>query len=148
LTGGVPIYMSERFGAWQVGQDADRGPAEFKLFFPDRAKDPSQYESTRKDQAGREIADFGDPKITSIQVAGAFQEHLCQRPWDFDTAPRMTKQPHPKGWVWTYRTPTNLPAGFSQYKYYLKLTDFRSHDATRSRFSSLSTDSSWCFSSR
>jgi hypothetical protein len=36
------MYMTERFGAWEVGNDERRGAVEFKLFFPDRAHDASR----------------------------------------------------------------------------------------------------------
>lgn len=115
------MYMTEHFAAWQVGNDIDGGPVEFKLFFPDRAVDPSQYAAQPED--GRPVTDYGDPKIKSIQVAGNFQRHLAQKDWDFAAAPQMIKQPHPKGWVWTYRTPKNLPVGFYEYKYFVTFQD-------------------------
>jgi 1,4-alpha-glucan branching enzyme len=111
------MYMKERFGAWQVGGDPDRGAAEFKLFFPDRAKDPTQFEENSH------IPDYGDPKIASIQVAGDFQEHLAQERWDFENGSEMTREAHAKGWVWTYRTEAALPAGFYQYKYFVTFED-------------------------
>ena len=110
------MYMSERFGAWQVGTDADRGRIEFKLFFPDRSKDPTQYAEKRQDELGQDVAQFGDPQIVSIQVAGDFQAHLGQASWDFAAAPALQKEEHAKGWVWRYRTEVELPAGFYQYK--------------------------------
>ncbi len=39
------LYMQKRFGAWQVGDNSDKGAVQFKLFFPGREKDPNQYES-------------------------------------------------------------------------------------------------------
>jgi hypothetical protein len=105
------MYMSEHFGAWQVGNDPNQGAVEFKLFFPDRSKDSSQYE----DKGGT----YGDPQIASIQVVGDFQAKLGQPAWDIGQAPKMQKVAHPKGWVWTYRTPIDLPAGFYEYKYYV-----------------------------
>ncbi len=111
------MYMSEKFGAWQVGDDRDRGMAAFKLFFPDRGKDPSQYEENSQ------VPDYGDPKIASVQVSGDFQAHLGQESWDFDAAPSMSKEAHPKGWVWTFRTGVELPAGFYQYKYRVTFED-------------------------
>lgn len=105
------FYMAERLGAWQVGDDPHAGPVEFKLFFPDRAKDRTQYDS----RGGRPT--YGDPQITGIRVVGDFMPHLGLTAWDRATAPAMTKKAHAKGWVWTYRTPTPLPAGFYEYKY-------------------------------
>ena len=120
------MYMDERFGAWQVGEYQNKGRVCFKLFFPDRTKDSSQYGSTRKiltpDGGEKEeiIPDYGDPKILTIQVAGDFQQHLGQANWDFTAAPMLVKKEHAKGWIWTYETDIELPAGFYQYKYYVK----------------------------
>src|SRR4051812_44158430 len=117
------MYMTEKFGAWQVGDDAEGGEAEFKIFFPDRAKDILQYEAARKDSAGKLVADFGDPKIVSIQVAGSFQKHLSGSEWDFASAPSLAKEEHAKGWVWRFRTGKRLPADFYEYKYVVKFED-------------------------
>jgi 1,4-alpha-glucan branching enzyme len=105
------MYMSEHFGAWQFGNNPNQGAVEFKLFFPDRSKDSSQYKDRGKT--------YGDPQIASIQVVGDFQAKLGQPTWDIGQAPKMQKVAHPKGWVWTYRTPINLPDGFYEYKYYV-----------------------------
>src|SRR5262245_10464721 len=109
------MYMDERFGAWQVGAHPEQGQVEFKIFFPDRARDPSQYESERVDELGRAVAQFGDPQIVSIQVAGDFQSQLGQADWDFEAAPALHKEEHPKGWIWRYRTDQELRAGYYQY---------------------------------
>ena len=61
--------MYETFGAVVVDPDV-----EFRLFFPDAAKDPSQYQNG------------GLPRITEIRVTGTFQA----TPWDLQTAPLMT----------------------------------------------------------
>jgi 1,4-alpha-glucan branching enzyme len=114
----MPMYMTEKLGAWQVGDDTDKGKVEFKLFFPDRKKDPSQYLAP-SEFAPPKGPNYGNPNIKSIQVAGDFQEKLGQKNWHFENAPQMTKIEHPKGWVWTYRTDFDLPAGFYQYKYYV-----------------------------
>jgi 1,4-alpha-glucan branching enzyme len=111
------LYIEERFGAWQVGDDRDQGPLEFKLFFPDRQREENQF----RDDVG--VPDYGNPKIAGIQVVGDFQAHLGQTEWDFDAAPAMAREPHPKGWTWVYRTPTPLPAGFYQYKYRVAFQD-------------------------
>ena len=84
------MYMSERFGAWQVGDDVAKGPAEFKLFIPDRSKDPAQYLAERI-VGGQPVPDFGDAKIASVRVAGSFQSFLGQPDWDFDAAPLMVR---------------------------------------------------------
>lgn len=115
------MYMSEKFGAWPVGSDRQRDQAEFKLFFPDRTKDFTQYQAAPED--GRVVADYGDPQIVSIQVAGTFQAHLGQKNWDFAAAPLLTREPHPKGWQWRYRTAVALPAGFYEYKYRVTFED-------------------------
>src|SRR5262245_12290124 len=108
------MYMAERFGAWQVGNDSERGRVEFKLFFPDRNRAPEQFEVCAK------RPHYGDPKIVSIRVAGDFQHDLGQTDWDFDSAPSLTRKPHPKGWVWSYRTDVELPKGFYEYKYLIR----------------------------
>ena len=94
------MYMSERFGAWQVGDDPVKGEAEFKLFIPDRSKDATQYQASRI-VGGRPVPDFGDAKIASIRVVGSFQSFLGQTNWDFLSAPMMTPADHPKGLVWS-----------------------------------------------
>jgi 1,4-alpha-glucan branching enzyme len=119
----MSLYMTERFGAWQIDGDEQRGAVEFKLFFPDRDRDQSQYEATRsieRDGGSEAVPDFGDPKIQSIRVAGSFQRHLGQTAWDYANAPALERRQHPKGSVWTYRTPTKLPADFYEYKYRLR----------------------------
>jgi glycosidase len=106
------FYTSERCGAWQVGENPAGGPVAFKLFFPDRAKDASQY-----GPAPATRPNYGDPQITGIQVVGDFMAKLGLTDWDRPTAPAMTRTAHSKGWVWTYTTPAPLPAGFYEYKY-------------------------------
>ena len=64
------MYMSNRMGAWQIGNDPTQGAVEFKVFFPDRASDPSQYEQAQNRPT------YGDPQIASIQVIGDFQTQL------------------------------------------------------------------------
>jgi pullulanase/glycogen debranching enzyme len=92
------FYMQRRLGAWQVGDDSDRGKAEFKVFFP---------------------AGF-DPQIKSIQVAGDFQEMLGGGDnWDFAAGYHLVRQDIAEGSLWSFQTPQELPAGFYQYKYYV-----------------------------
>ena len=93
--------MYERFGA-AVTDHA----VEFRLFFPDKTRDPSQY------------VNGGLPKIEKIQVTGDFQSRLGQQDWDYLAAPSLTKNGHSKGWLYTYKV-NNLPDGFYQYKYFL-----------------------------
>ena len=107
------FYMDEHFGAWQVGDDRDKGAVEFKLFFPDRAKDSSQYDT------GSDRPNYGNPQIASIRVVGDFMHVLGLTDWDWAKGPLMTRAPHAKGWVWSYKTPVELPEGFYQYKLYV-----------------------------
>ena len=89
------MYMSEKLGAWQVGSDRQRDQVEFKLFFPDRSKDATQYEAAPED--GHAAANYGDPQIASIQVAGTFQAQLGQKNWDFAAAPALTARAASQG---------------------------------------------------
>jgi hypothetical protein len=117
--------MTERFGAWQVGDDEHRAAVEFKLFFPDRARDTSQYEATRfvdRGDAREEVQDFGNPRIESVAVAGTFQSHLGQQNWAFTAAPQLQLTPHPKGWLWSFRTAVELPADF--YERFIVVLNF------------------------
>ncbi len=114
------MYMDEHFGAWPIENAADGGFVEFKVFMPDRAHDAGQYEPQPAD---RTMADYGDPKIVSIQVAGSFQPKLQQTAWDFSAAPQLVRQPHPKGWAWVYRTPVKISPGYYEYKYLVTFED-------------------------
>ena len=96
--------MYENFGP-QV--DANR--VTFKLFFPDKAKDPLQY--------GR----GGLPRIKKIQVTGTFQSQIGQNNWDNINAPEMTLEDHPKGLLYTFST--TLPDDFYEYKFYVTFDD-------------------------
>ncbi len=116
------MYMSERFGAFQDGDDEDEGAIEFKIFLPDRTKPGAegQYLVQPKEplKNGRRVPDYGDPKIEKIQVYGNFQHHLIPATdWDLATAPEMAREPHDKGVVFRYKTPKLLPKGFYEYKY-------------------------------
>jgi len=111
------MYMAERFGAWQVGDDAAHGRVEFKLFIPDRTRAPEQFEPHPARPR------YGDPRIASVRVAGDFQHHLGQTDWDFDHGPELTRAPHAKGWVWSHRSDVELPEGFYQYKYVVRFED-------------------------
>jgi len=99
------VFMDERCGAWQVGDDVDAGPVEFRIFIP----------------AGP------DPGITAIRVAGDFQALLGgpgnARNWDFDAGLPLTVEPRndPRGTFWSVSTGAALPAGFYQYKYAVDL---------------------------
>ena len=105
--------QNRQFGAWRVDDQATASTARLSVFFPDRTKDPSQYEP-RPDDAG-----YGETRIKSIHVRGDFQTQLGQQAWSLDPANAMVRVPHPKGWVWEYTTPAKLAAGFYQYKYFV-----------------------------
>jgi hypothetical protein len=90
--------MYEQFGAAEVGNS---GVAEFRLFFPDNALDPTQY------------ARGGPPRITRVRAVGSFQA----LPWDAATGLELVKEPFAgKGHLYSART-APLPAGFYDYKY-------------------------------
>ncbi|KWT92781.1 alpha-amylase family glycosyl hydrolase [Candidatus Magnetominusculus xianensis] len=103
--------MYESFGARQAGKDSDKGKVEFKLFIPDNTISPDQYSGVC------------DPKIKEIRVVGTFQERLKQTNWDKVSAPVMTREKHPNGWLWSYTTDVDLPEGFYEYKYYVTFQD-------------------------
>ena len=94
-------YLNAGLGARQVGDDPERAPVAFRLFFP----------------AGV------DPQIQPIRVAGDFQTHLGQNNWDFGAGPLLTREDTPDGTFWTYTTPQTLPKGFYQYKYLVTFTN-------------------------
>jgi pullulanase len=93
--------MYEDFGARVTGTSV-----QFRLFFPDRAADPTQY------LAGVP----GDPRITRLQVAGDFQSEMGGSDWNLASAPDLVRTAHPNGWLWTFQV-DGLPEGFYQYKY-------------------------------
>ena len=93
--------MYEGFGAVVTDHSVD-----FKLFFPDVAKDATQY------------ARGGLPHIKRIQVAGDFQDQISQTAWDLGSAPEMTLGVHSHGMLYTFHI-DNLPDGFYQYKYFV-----------------------------
>lgn len=92
--------MYENFGAVINGNQVT-----FKLFFPDNAKDSTQYSKGSL------------PKIKQIQVVGDFQSEMGQRVWDTASAPEMTKEDHPQGWLYSFST--SLNDGFYQYRFYV-----------------------------
>ena len=94
--------MYEEFGAVVEEQRV-----EFKLFFPDNARDPTQY--VRGNQ----------PRIREIRVRGDFQSRLGGQDWELASAPLMTKTAHPKGWLYTCAIGQALPEGFYQYRYFV-----------------------------
>src|SRR5438874_2317972 len=88
-------YMQQRCGAWQIGDNADRGAAQFKLFFPRGS----------------------DPHIASIKVVGSFQNQL---PTGDAT---MVASHTDEGTLYTYTTPVELVADFYEYKYLVTFDD-------------------------
>jgi pullulanase/glycogen debranching enzyme len=88
--------MTEQCGAWQIGNDPLQGAIQFRLFLPVGA----------------------DPHISSIRVAGTFQNLLGTADWDFAGGLPMDRgTSDPRGDFWTVRTGQMLPAGFYEYKY-------------------------------
>jgi 1,4-alpha-glucan branching enzyme len=115
------MYMdgaNKQFGAWRLNDAAMSSAVKFSIFFPDRAKDPGQYASKPQDKNGNvlQIANYGNPQIKSIHVAGSFQSSLGQVDWTVDPANAMTQTAHPQGSIWSYTTAL-LPQGFYEYKY-------------------------------
>ena len=95
--------MYEQFGA-VVDQD---NKVEFKLFFPDASRDPTEY------------IRGGLPHIKEIRVRGDFQAQTGGQNWELATAPVMTKMAHPKGWLYACKIDQALAEGFYQYKYFI-----------------------------
>jgi pullulanase len=96
--------MYESFGA-SVDQAAKT--VTFRVFFPDNALDPSQY------QRG------GLPRIAQMKVIGDFQSQIGGRDWDIAGAPVMQRTQYQNlGWEYSYTT-TPLADNFYQYKYFV-----------------------------
>ncbi|HVO74769.1 MAG TPA: alpha-amylase family glycosyl hydrolase [Ignavibacteriaceae bacterium] len=94
--------MTNKLGAWQIGDDSHKGKVQFKIFFPN----------------------VKDPQIKNIRVAGDFQNQISTNSdWDFSSGFELTKNPTSEGTFWTYTTENVLQAGFYQYKYYLTFID-------------------------
>ncbi|MCB1018814.1 MAG: 1,4-alpha-glucan branching enzyme, partial [Acidobacteria bacterium] len=98
--------MYESFGAVVTGSRVS-----FQLFLPENTVDPTQY------------VRGGSPRIRIIRVAGDFQALLGGESWDPLTAPAMSRQPHPSGWLYRYDLPLDLPEGFYEYKYFVTFED-------------------------
>ena len=97
----MTVYMSERCGAWQIGDDARTGAIQFRIFLPSGT----------------------DPHITAIRVAGDFQGQLGGTDWDFDTGVALVRDTtDPRGDFWTGQTSAVLPAGFYEYKYFVEFS--------------------------
>lgn len=63
----------------------------FRLFFPDNQVDPAQY------------ARGGTPGIRSVRVTGDFQSKIGGTDWDPASALAMQRDPHPHGWLYSFR---------------------------------------------
>jgi 1,4-alpha-glucan branching enzyme len=94
--------MYQSFGA-----SVDQNEVTFKLFLPDNAVDPKQYSRG------------GTPKIEEIRVRGDFQNQLGGVDWELDSAPRLKREEHPNGWMWSCTLDGELSEGFYQYKYFV-----------------------------
>jgi len=93
-------YMNEKLGSWQIDGDETEGKVQFRIFFPG--------ENTGLNH-----------NIKTIQLVSDFQEKLGSQRWDPATAPFLNRESHAEGEIWSWTTPTELPAGFYQYKYYV-----------------------------
>lgn len=98
------FYMQNKLGAWQFGNDRDKGKVEFKLFFPK--------------------IEGKDPQIASIRVAGDFQSQISANcDWDFAAGFALKRNDTSEGTFWSYSTSKELTAGFYQYKYLVTFTN-------------------------
>jgi 1,4-alpha-glucan branching enzyme len=103
------FHITERLGAWQVGDDPNNGRVQFRLYFP---------------------AGF-DPQIQSIRVAGNFQQQAGgAADWDFPGGFAMTSETRPEGTFWNYTTAQDLQAGFYEYKYQVTFTNGESRNVS------------------
>lgn len=96
-------FIKNKFGAWQVGDDSNKGQVEFKLFFPKGF----------------------DPKISSIKIAGSFQKQISNfNDWDFENGFEMVPcPPNNDGTIWLYTTEKEIKKGFYEYKYLVTFKD-------------------------
>lgn len=102
--------MYQNFGARELN---NTGRANFRLFIPDSALDPSQYQRGKL------------PAIAQVQVVGDFQSALGGADWTPDPAMALSKSRFTdpedgvtKGWLYELTT-SALPEGFYEYKYYV-----------------------------
>lgn len=113
------FYMTQRCGAWQVGNNATKGAVEFKIFLPDPDRCPTQFDKDALPEHRKSQTEYGRPRIKSIRVAGSFQKCLGQQNWDFHGGPALVEQAIAQGSMWSYRTPVELPSDFYEYKYHV-----------------------------
>lgn len=101
------FYMANRCGAWQAGGDENTGAIEFRLFFPKGF----------------------DPDISSIRVAGDFQNQLGGTDWDFSNGIPLVKRVTADGTFWEVTTGF-VQKDFYQYKYLVTFPDGASRKVT------------------
>ncbi len=106
--------MYQNFGAREVGNTRC---ARFRVFIPDNALDPAQYERGAL------------PGIDHLHALGDFQAACGKTNWAPDPQFELTKAPFTdpedgktKGWLYELTTPP-LPDGFYQYKYHVTYGD-------------------------
>src|SRR3954468_1978790 len=100
--------MYEQFGATF---DPATREAQFRLFVPDNAIDPSQYAGDRPTH------------FRAVRVAGTFQPRIGQTAWDFANGPPLTRRAHANGWLYESAAIAGLPDDFYEYKYQLTYDD-------------------------
>jgi len=105
--------MYQNFGAGEVD---DTKCARFRLFIPDNALDPTQYQGDRS------------PAIARLHAVGDFQSHFGKTNWtpdpQFELAKSKFTDPEDgrtKGWLYEVTTGP-LPDGFYQYKFHVTST--------------------------
>src|SRR5437879_3197772 len=102
--------MYQTFGAREVD---NTGCARFRVFIPDNALDPAQYENSTL------------PNIAKVHAIGDFAAALGKTNLAPDPAFELAKSKFTdpedgktKGWLYELTTPA-LPADFYQYKFHL-----------------------------
>ena len=110
------FYMSEKFGAWQVGDDHEKGPSGSSSF-----SRPGQVAVAIRSRSGQPT--YGDPQVSGVRVVGDFMSALGLTDWDWANGLVMARTNHAKGTVWAYQIPVELPQDFYQYKYFVTFKD-------------------------
>ncbi len=93
------------------GPQLDGNKVTFNLFLPDNSIDPSQYKRG------------GDPLIKSLKIVGDFQQQIGGQAWDTATAPELELVAHPNGKLYQFKTSSDLPEGFYEYKYFVEFVN-------------------------
>ncbi len=91
------FYMTNRCGAWQVGNSDQTGKIEFRMFFPKGV----------------------DPRVASIRVAFTLESPELDFTKGVDLKSRTTAD----GTFWEALTPSQVPPGFYEYKYLVTFQD-------------------------